>query len=341
MFGRFITLILLWGSVTMISHADESVWPDVLKAAYQSHLLSVSAGRMQFSTDFHQQDSGEQRHVEGRLEWDSGYYFFDGTVKEERTAAAGVETRDQSVRIVVLDGMALAWRDERQPLNRVHVIFVPESKLTETGVAGIMPDPRVLLASLEANSSKFEKGWLEYPLSPITPDSDLGPVSRVVAEEDRHIRVKAAYRAGWEQDVVFDLDAGSLFRTLRTRRSQENGVVFEDTKWQWSQSADGRWFPKDTSHICTRGTVFPETYATYACHIESFEPLLSENRTMKHLGSEREFGPIPPGGTLTRATSDGRIESEVVPILSASVSTEVLDSLARSLSSTGFGALKK
>jgi hypothetical protein len=252
-----------------------------------------------------------------------------------------VKTRDQSLRIVVLGGMALAWRDVRQPLNRVHVIFVPESKIDENSMSGIMPDPRVLLASMEANSSKFEKGWLEYPLSPITPDSDLGPVSRVVAEEDRHIRVKAAYRAGWEQDIVFDLDAGSLFRTLKTRRSQKNGVVFEDTTWQWSQSADGRWFPKDTSLTGSRGTVFSEIYATYACHIESFEPLLSENRTVRHLSSETEFGPIPPGATLTRAKKNGRIESEIVPFLPASVSTEEFDRLARSLSSTGFGALKK
>jgi hypothetical protein len=338
LFAVNVSLLLLVITAPRSSGEDDIAWIDVLKGAYESHLQDIASGRMVFSTHFEHFGSGEYRDVKGEIEWAESYYYFEGEITRFNPGFAGGELRVENTRTLVLDGTVISWRTKSVPLNRIVVVFVPETQMRNVGLDALSPDPLVMLASLEANSDSFEKAWFEYPLSPIVVDSALGPVSRNVNVDGATVTVTAAYNSGWHQELAFDMDHGGLCHSLRTVRNQSGESKQEDTTWDWVQNDEGVWYPKTCRVVGTQG-VFSEEYAKYECHISSLEPL--KDRRYTKLRSETEFGEIPHGAVYTFLRRDNVIVSEVVSRGDVDlVSESALRELARSLSESGFGRSK-
>ncbi len=302
------TLTLALMALMLGNEADkEAEVLALIRTAHEQHAADCSSGRMQFRRHNVTGGGSQVAHMEGDVEWDEGYLYFNGQYQEqwkgkvEGTFEMDIDCTQQFLRS---DDDAVAWQKLKKsdaPEGIEHAVrLFPFSRLNRTPQVRTIPDPNVILVSRDGSSPGSALELVQE--KPIT----LKGVSfeRSVTIEGAMVTVKCIFKPNVEQVAQFDLSIGAMCVATRDVFHYKDPVMIRTSRRKFTKSTEGIWYPSETSKDSRDGSDSADPTFIGLLEVLKFEPL--GERTMNVNAGLDSFGELPTGTYVTEMDSAGK-----------------------------------
>ena len=153
------TLTLALMLLMLSNEADEEAKVlAIIRTAHEQYAADCSSGRLQFRSHHEGLGGSRMAHMEGDVEWDEGYLYFNGQHKQqwkgkvEGTFEMDVDCTKQFLRT---DDDAVVWQKMKKstaPDGIEHAVrLFPFSRLKRTPEVITIPYPNVILLSTDGS----------------------------------------------------------------------------------------------------------------------------------------------------------------------------------------------
>lgn len=279
----------------------------IVRTAHEQQEADCASGRLQFRRHSVVSTEEQASHMEGSVEWDDDYLYFDGSFKEQWQGK--VEGKldmdvDLTQRFLRSGDSAVGWSKIKKVTigsddtveNSVRVF--PFGRLNRTPLVRSTPDPRIFLLSRD--------GVYGFALDLVqpTPTTRQGiNFKRTVAIEGSIVTVTCMFKPPVEHIVLFDLDQGAMCTESRDIHHYKEPVRYCKSRRKLAKTANGIWYPTEVRREHREGSESADP-GTLLLEILKFEPL--GHRTMAAKAGLNSFGKLPNGTYIHEMDSTGK-----------------------------------
>ena len=287
----------------------------ILRSADAEHSTRCASGRMSISLRTEFPDTPNFIEMNGHVEWDEDYLFFDGFYKDRQgdkgDGGRPVLLADYRYRFVRSGGKSMGWTQRLGDWTQRYssenwVVFFPSTRFRDSRVERLTPNPVDMLTTFDGVAAEYPKHLL--PATAATPKGV--PFVRELRQDGSKVTVSSKYQHLMECETVFDLESGGLCTSRRIVHRYKSPEKITSSTRELVQSSSGTWVPVVSTFEDRKGSDSTSPFRVGRLEISNFEPL--GKRRFVGTVTPSAFGKLPAGTEILELDANGKSSFRVV-----------------------------